>query len=214
MAFVLHLILPVHPIALNVALSPLHKLVLLAEITGADGFTPVPIVSDADAGLVPHSLLQVAVYVPALVILILLPVAPVLHAIVPLQLDAERVADSVPHKIVLLLTITGAGGIIQPQSVFTLIMIGAEAVLVPQVFLQIAVYVPAADADTDKVLPVTPELQVTTPEHPFAVNNATSVVQISVLFVVTFGADGLPPVVIVILSEAILVPQSFLHIAL
>ena len=51
------------------------------------------------------------------------------------------------------------------------------------------------------------------PEQPAAVKIAVSVVQISALLVVTIGADGLPPDVIVNLSDERLVPQSFLQIA-
>ncbi len=42
-ALVLHLIVPVQPVALNVALSALHKLFLFDDITGAAGLLPVVI---------------------------------------------------------------------------------------------------------------------------------------------------------------------------
>lgn len=51
------------------------------------------------------------------------------------------------------------------------------------------------------------------PVHPAAVKTADSVVQISVLFAVTVGAAGFPPVVIVTTDEVTLVPQAFLHVA-
>ena len=60
-AFVLHLIVPVHPVALNVAVSALHKLFLLAEITGAAGLLPVVITTTLLTPLSPQLLLHVAV---------------------------------------------------------------------------------------------------------------------------------------------------------
>ena len=60
-AFVLHLIVPAQPVALNVALSELHKLLLLVEITGAAGLLPVLITTTLLAPLSPQLLLHVAV---------------------------------------------------------------------------------------------------------------------------------------------------------
>ena len=61
LAFVLHLIVPLQPVAINVALSELHKLVLLLLITGAAGLLPVPITTTLLAPLSPQLLLHVAV---------------------------------------------------------------------------------------------------------------------------------------------------------
>lgn len=208
----LQVTVPEQPVAVKVAVSVPQRLVLFAATFGAEGAPPDVIVTTADAGLVPQVFLQVAVYVPAVFTLMLLLVAPVLHVIVPEQFEAVSVAVSVPHKLVLSATILGAVGVIHPpQSAFALIMIDVDAALVPQVFVQIAVYVPTVE--TVSVLPVEPLLQVTVPEHPVAVNIADSVVQISVLLAERFGAEGFPPLVITTLSDGRLVPQSFLHVA-
>ena len=61
LAFVLHLIVPLQPVALKVALSPLHKLFLFDEITGAAGLLPVVITTTLLAPLSPQLLLQLAV---------------------------------------------------------------------------------------------------------------------------------------------------------
>ena len=58
---VLHLILPEQPVALNVAVSPLHKLFLLVLITGAAGLLPVLMMTELLAPLSPQLLLQLAV---------------------------------------------------------------------------------------------------------------------------------------------------------
>ena len=71
--------------------------------------------------------------------LILLPVAPVLHVTVAVQFEAVRIAVSVPHKLVLSATILGADGVVHPQSDLALIVIGVDAVFVPQEFLHVAV---------------------------------------------------------------------------
>ncbi len=60
-AFVLHLIVPIQPVALNVVVSALHKLVLLAEITGAAGLLPLLITTTLLVPLSPQLLLHVAV---------------------------------------------------------------------------------------------------------------------------------------------------------
>ena len=58
---VLHVKLPVQPVAVKVAFSPSQHKVLLAVITGAGGVVPVVIVTTLLAELSPHTLLQVAV---------------------------------------------------------------------------------------------------------------------------------------------------------
>jgi hypothetical protein len=52
---VLHLTVPEHPVALNVAVSALHKLFLVVLITGAAGLLPVLIITSFDFGLTPHT---------------------------------------------------------------------------------------------------------------------------------------------------------------
>ncbi len=58
---VLHLILPLHPVAFNVAVSALHKLFLLLLITGAAGLLPVLITNTLLTPLSPQLFEHVAV---------------------------------------------------------------------------------------------------------------------------------------------------------
>ena len=58
---VLHLMLPLQPVALNVALSALHKLFLLLLITGAAGLLPVLITTTLLTPLSPQLFAHVAV---------------------------------------------------------------------------------------------------------------------------------------------------------
>ena len=61
---------PEQPLAINVAVSLAHKLVLLVLIKGADGLVTVLITTELLAPLSLQALLQVALYVPLLVTLI------------------------------------------------------------------------------------------------------------------------------------------------
>ena len=133
-AAVLHLILPLQPVALNVALSPLHKLVLFDEITGADGFAPVPITISFDFGLTPQIVSHTTEYVPAALTLIVLLVAFVLHFKLPLQPLAVNVALSPVQIVVLSLVIAGVVGLTPVR-----MTIEFEALLVPQTVVQTAV---------------------------------------------------------------------------
>jgi hypothetical protein len=60
-ALVLHLILPLQPVELNVALSALHKLFLLLLITGDAGLVPVVITTTLLEPLSPQLFIHVAV---------------------------------------------------------------------------------------------------------------------------------------------------------
>ena len=60
-ALLLQVTVPAQPVAVNVALAPLHKLLSLADMLGAFGLFPVVIITAFDAPLVPQLLLQVAV---------------------------------------------------------------------------------------------------------------------------------------------------------
>ena len=60
-ALVLHLMLPVQPVELNVAVSPVHKLFLFVLITGAVGLVPVLITRLLLNILSPQLLIHVAV---------------------------------------------------------------------------------------------------------------------------------------------------------
>lgn len=54
-------IVPAHPVAVSVAFSPSHTVVLSALTDGAAGLSEVPIVTGSEAGDVPHVVVQVAV---------------------------------------------------------------------------------------------------------------------------------------------------------
>ena len=60
-ALLLQVTVPVQPVAVKVALAPLHKLLLLVAIPGAAGVLPVVITIGLDTSLSPHVLLQIAV---------------------------------------------------------------------------------------------------------------------------------------------------------
>ena len=60
-ALVLHFTVPPQPVAVNVAVSVPHKLVLLLAMVGAVGEPPVVIIIAFDAPLVPHADIHVAV---------------------------------------------------------------------------------------------------------------------------------------------------------
>ena len=202
-----HLMLPAQPVAVIFATSVPHILVLSVAITGGTGGFTFVIVIDFEASLTPQVFVQMAVYVPVSLTISVLPVAPVLHVIVPLQIELVSVAKFASQQIVRLVVMIGAEGF-PPDVIVTV----ADAGLVPQVFLQVAEYVPTVV--TDNVLVVAPVLHVVVPEQPVAVNVAVSVPQRLVLSAATVGAGGLPPDVIVITVDALLLdPQSFLQIA-
>ena len=60
-ALVLHFTVPTQPLAVNVAVSLPHKLVLLLAIVGALGEPPVVIMTAFDAPLVPQEVVHIAV---------------------------------------------------------------------------------------------------------------------------------------------------------
>jgi hypothetical protein len=130
----LHLIVPLQPVAVKVAVSAPQILVLLALITGILGLVPVRITMLFDEATLPHELLQVAVYVPELVTVMLLLVAPVLHVKTPLQPVAVSFALAPSQQINLSELITGAVG-----AVPVLITTALLAPLTPQIFSQTAV---------------------------------------------------------------------------
>jgi hypothetical protein len=209
-ALVLHFTVPpVHPVAVNVAVSLLHKAVFDGLITGAVGVVPVVMVTTFDAPLVPQALLHVALYVPATLTVMLVPVALVLHFTVPpVHPVAVNVAVSLLHKAVFDGLITGADGVVPVVMVITF-----DAPLVPQVLLHVALYVPATL--TIMLVPVALVLHFTVPPvHPVAVNVAVSLLHKAVFDGLITGADGVVPVVIVTTFDAPLAPQLLLHVAL
>ena len=111
-ALVFHLTVPLQPVAVNVEVSLLHRLVLLVAITGGFGVPPENIVMIFEAPLVPQAFVQVAVYVPGVFTVMLLPLTPVLHFTVPPQPAATNVAVSVPHSFCLSELIIGAVGFV------------------------------------------------------------------------------------------------------
>jgi hypothetical protein len=132
-ALLLQVTVPAQPVAVNVALAPLHKLLLLVAIVGAFGGLPVVITTTFDTGLTPHRFSQVAVYVPAPTTIVLV-VAPVLHFKVALQPVAVNVAFSVPQTVVLSGVIVGVVGVGK-----VLITTGVDEVPSPHSFLHFAV---------------------------------------------------------------------------
>jgi hypothetical protein len=111
-----------------------------------------------------------------------LPVAPVLHVIVPAQLDDVKIAVSVPQRLVLSAVITGASG--EPPLVIETVF---EFPLTPQLFVQVAEYVPAPTWILDVVAPV---VHVIVPVHPVEIKVAFSVPQTLILSVEITGAAG------------------------
>ena len=61
LAPVLHLIVPLQLLAVNIALSPSHKLVLLAKMLGDVGLSPLVMITGTLALLTPHSVSHTAV---------------------------------------------------------------------------------------------------------------------------------------------------------
>ena len=108
----LQVTVPLQPVAVNVAVSLLHRFVLLLAIVGGFGVPPENIVMIFEAPLVPQALIHVAVYVPGALTVILLPLAPVLHFTVPPQPAATNVAVSIPHSFCLSELIIGAVGFV------------------------------------------------------------------------------------------------------
>ena len=131
---VLHLILPEQPLAVSVALSLAHKLFLFVLMTGVVGTVPVLITTALLAPLSPQAFIQLAVYVPELLTVIVLVVVPVLHLILPEQPLAVIVALSPLHKLFLFVLITVVVG-----AVPVLITTALLAPLSPQAFIQLAV---------------------------------------------------------------------------
>lgn len=118
-----HVIVPVvHPLAVKLAVSLPQIVVLFEVITGADGLSPFLISITFDALLTPHRFSHVALYVPATLATNVLPVAPVLHLIVPfVQPLAVKLAVSLPQIVSLFVEIVGVLGF-----VLVLIMIASD----------------------------------------------------------------------------------------
>jgi hypothetical protein len=109
---VLQTMLPLpHPLACKVAVSLAHTLVLSLVKIGVDGKLPTLITIELLTGLEPHKFSHVAVYVPAVLTVIEVPLAFVLHFTVPVQPVAVNVAVPVPQIFVVLAAITGAVGL-------------------------------------------------------------------------------------------------------
>lgn len=199
---------PSHPVAVNVAVSVSQIDVLSAVTVGADGVFPFLISISFDFGLTPQIVSQTTEYVPATLTVIVLLVAFVLHFKVPLQPVAVNVAVSVPQIVTLFAVIVGVVGV-TPVRITT----EFDDELVPQIFVQDAVYVP--EAVTSNVLPVAPVTfhEIVPSLQPDAVNVAFSPSQQIVLSDVITGAEGLFPFWIVTLPLEILVPQSVVQVA-
>jgi hypothetical protein len=123
---------PVQPVAVNVALSVPHTVVLLDAITGAVGAGPLLIVIEFEADEGPQELTHVAVYVPTPTSFDAPVPNPPDQVIVPSEQPvAVNVALSVPQITVLLAAITGATGAGR-----LVIVTVFEFGLLPQIFSQ------------------------------------------------------------------------------
>ena len=128
---VLHWILPLpQPLACKVAVSAAHTTVLSLVKIGVEGKLPNLMIIALLTGLEPQRFSQVAVYVPAVLTVILVPLAFVLHFTVPIQPVAVKVAVPVPQIIVVVEAITGAAGLFN-----ICITTGVELSLVPQLLI-------------------------------------------------------------------------------
>jgi hypothetical protein len=114
-------------------------------------------------------------------------------------------AFSPSQQRVLSVLITGGFG-----GVFLLITTLLLLLLVPQIFVQVAVYVPVALTVIVEV--VAPVLHESVPVQPVAVNAAVSLLQIDSMSAVTVGAAGLSPFLMSITFEFGLTPQIVSHL--
>ncbi len=131
----LQLIVPLQPVAVNVAFSPSQQIVLSVLIVGTVGVVLVPIVITFELPDVPQLVVQVAVYVPAPTCLLVPTPSPDDQVIVPpSQPVAVMVALSGTHTLVTLLVKTGAEG-----GVPVVIVTVFEADEVPHEFTHVAV---------------------------------------------------------------------------
>ncbi len=133
-AFVLHLIVPLQPMAVKTAVSVLHKLVLFELINGVAGLPLVLIINTLLEPLTPQRFSHKALYVPELLTISVVPVTFVFHRTTPLQPVAVKMAASLLHKIVLLELITGTLGLVPVRITITF-----DEMLIPQLLLHIAV---------------------------------------------------------------------------
>ena len=129
----LHVTVPLQPVAFNVAFSPSQHTVLSVVTNGAVGNGSLIIVTDTDTGDVPHAVVHVAVYVPTPTSLVV-PVPPTDHVTVPVQPVAVNMAFSVPHTVVLFAETTGGTGVVPGVTV-----IAFDAGLLPQLLIHTAV---------------------------------------------------------------------------
>ncbi len=130
------------------------------------------------------------------------------HVIVPsVQPVAVNVAFSVPQTTVLFAEITGAtgAGLVPIVTVF-------ELPEVPQLVVQVAVYVPVPTSFVVPT-PIPPDHVIVPPAQPVAVKVAFSVPHTVVLFELITGALGAGPLVIVTVFETDEVPHEFTHVA-
>ncbi len=137
-----------------------------------------------ELALVPHSVVQVAVYVPDSDTWIVVPVAVVLQVTVPLHPFAVKVAFSPSQHTVLSVVTTGTlGAVLVPM------VIVFELPEVPQLVVHVAVYVPAP---TSLLVPVPKPADqlIVPPSQPVAVNLAFSFAHTDDLSVANTGADG------------------------
>jgi hypothetical protein len=160
-----------------------------------------------ELSLVPHSAVHFAVYVPDSDTCIVRPLDPLLQLTVPLQPEAVKVAFSPSQQIVLSVLIVGIVGV-----VFVPIIIVFELPEVPQLVVQVAVYVPEPTCLLEPT-PKPDDQVIVPPSQPVAVMVALSGTHTLVTLLLKTGAVGGVPVVIVTELEADDVPHELTHVA-
>ena len=183
-AALLQVTVPLHPAATSVAVSatPVHSLCLSEVIMGAVGLF-VELITTKLERATPQLFSHVALKVPATETMILLVVAPVLHCKVAEQPVAVRIALSTEQILFLSEITVGAFGAppVEISAIF-------EELLVPQVELQVALYVPARL--TVRLEPVAFVLHFTVPLQPDADRVAVSLSHKLFLLVLITGGAG------------------------
>ena len=194
---------PTQPVAVNVAFSPSQQSILSDSISGAEGLSPFLISTLTLDTLVPQFVVQVAVYAPPWLTTIVEPAEPLLQRTLPAQPSAVNVAVSLSQIKGFVVFTVGAFGF-SPVLMIT----STDLLLTPQIFSQVAEYVPAPTLIT---VPVAFVLHFTVPIQPVAVNFAVSLPQTVSLSTLIIGVFGFSPVRISILLDDELVPQAFVQ---
>jgi hypothetical protein len=160
-----------------------------------------------ELSLVPHSAVHFAVYVPDSDTCIVRPLDPLLQLTVPLQPEAVKVAFSPSQQIVLSVLMVGIVGV-----VFVPIIIVFELPEVPQLVVQVAVYVPEPTCLLEPT-PKPDDQVIVPPSQPAAVMVALSGTHTLVTLLLKTGAVGSLPFCITTVLDTSLSPQIVTHFA-